>query len=486
MTINLQGHEFSVNAARVEETLGGYVLGGKTVQIGHSFGRTRYFKHGWQSWSEAAWVSMKENPQPIQPPERRPQCDDPAYALSPAHGGSGLGAIEGFDGRMLFLGALRPGARIEADRVSLKGQSERENEWFVAYGAWESVLARYTELLANTLGVRGQNPAYRVWSSWYGFYSNISENLMLEVLSGLQGLPFEVFQLDDGWQQNMGDWEPNHKFPSGMQTIALRAQSLGLRPGLWLAPFIVRPSSGLFKEHPDWFLRDEAGELVSAGSVWGGTYGLDVTLPAVQDWLVALVQKVRGWGYRYLKLDFLYASALPAVRHGGEAREDAYREALRLIREAAGPEVYILVCGAPILASLGLADGIRIGPDVAPFWDNEDRRALLHDPTGPSAYGALKTSLHRLWLRPLIHTDPDVAYFRSRYTLLTPEQRQVLQDLAVVSGFKATSDPPAWLDGEEREQLREWLEANPTLTPLGPYRFKIGGREVDFEPYLEI
>ncbi|GIW34298.1 glycoside hydrolase family 36 protein [Meiothermus sp.] len=482
--MQIQGYDFHINAGRLEETLGGYLLHGKHVQIGHPFGRTLFFKHGWQSWSEAAWVSLKENPRPILPPERRPQCDDPAYALSPVHGGSGLGGLEGYDGRMLFLGALRLGARVEADRLNLKGACDHEMQWFLAYGEAQQVLSRYAELLATTLGVRAQRPAPRVWCSWYSYYSDISEGQLLQTIAGLQGLPFEVFQVDDGWQQNMGDWEPNHKFPSGMSAIALRAQSQGLTPGLWLAPFIARPSSNLFKEHPDWFLRDEQGELVPAGNNWGGFYALDVTLPAVQYWLRSLIQTVRGWGYRYLKLDFLYAAALPGKRPGGEAREDAYREALRVIREAAGDDVYILACGAPIIASLGLVDGLRIGPDVAPYWDNEDRRVFLHDPTGPAAYNALRTCLHRLWLKPLVHTDPDVAYFRSRYNLLTPAQRAVLQDLALVAGFKATSDPPEWLDDEEREQLRAWLEATPSIEQTGPYSFKIGEREVDFSSWL--
>ncbi|RDI95297.1 alpha-galactosidase [Meiothermus sp. QL-1] len=482
--MELGGLEFSVQAERVEETLGGYLLHGRSVQVGHPFGRSMFFKHGWQSWSEAAWVSLRESPKPILPPERRPQCDDPAYALSPVHGGSGLGGVEGYEGQMLFLGALRPGARVEADRLFLKGQAEHDTPWFLAYGAPQEVLGRYAELLATTLGVRPQGAAPRVWCSWYGHYRDISEERLLQVLAGLQGLPFEVFQIDDGWQQNIGDWEPNANFPSGMSFLALRAQAQGLIPGLWLAPFIARPSSRLFQAHPDWFLRDEQGELVLAGNNWGGYYALDVTLPAVQDWLYRLIQTVRGWGFRYLKLDFLFAAALPGKRHLELSREEAYREALRLIREAAGEEVYLLACGAPILASIGLVDGLRIGPDVAPYWDNEDRRVFLHDPTGPSAYNALRTSLHRLWLRPLVHTDPDVVFFRSRYNLLTPAQRAVLQDLALVAGFKATSDPPEWLDGEEREALRAWLLYSPAVEQTGPYTFSIDGREVDFSRWL--
>ncbi len=325
--MRIQGYDFQVQAERTTETLGGYLLEGKAVQIGHPFGRTSFFKHGWQSWSEAAWVSLKESPKPILPPERRPQCDDPAYALSPVHGGSGLGGVEGYDGRMLFLGALRPGARVEADRLHLKGQAEHELQWFLAYGEPLEVLSRYAELLAATLGVRPRQPAPRVWCSWYGYYTHISEARLLQTLAGLQGLPLEVFQVDDGWQQNIGDWEPNDKFPSGMNYLALRAQAQGLTPGLWLAPFIARPSSQLYREHPDWFLRDEAGELVLAGNNWGGYYALDVTLPAVQDWLVALLRTVRGWGFRYLS----WTSFLPPPYRGkGTSRCPARRPTERL------------------------------------------------------------------------------------------------------------------------------------------------------------
>ena len=134
-----------------------------------------------------------------------------------------------------------------------------------------------------------------------------------------------------------------------------------------------------------------------------------------------------------------------------------------------------------MLASLGLADGLRVGPDTAPYWDNEDRRLLLHDPTGPAARGAIVTSVARLWLRPLVHTDPDVAFFRSRYDLLTPEQRRALQDLGLVAGFKGCSDPPAWLDPDEREALAAWLIGEPRIERLEGNVFRVDGRRVAFE-----
>jgi len=44
----------------------------------------------------------------------------------------------------------------------------------------------------------------------------------------------------------------------------------------------------------------------------------------------------------------------------------AYREGLNVIRKAVGKS-FILGCGAPLLPSAGLVDGMRIGEDTAPY-----------------------------------------------------------------------------------------------------------------------
>ncbi|HXE72164.1 MAG TPA: alpha-galactosidase, partial [Candidatus Nitrosotenuis sp.] len=62
---------------------GGLRLQGREVRILHPFGPTRFYRHGWQSWSPTGWVELGRPPQPVLPPQRRPQCDDPEYAESP-------------------------------------------------------------------------------------------------------------------------------------------------------------------------------------------------------------------------------------------------------------------------------------------------------------------------------------------------------------------------------------------------------------------
>jgi hypothetical protein len=111
---------------------------------------------------------------------------------------------------------------------------------------------------------------------------------------------------------------------------------------------------------------------------------------------------------------------------------------------------------------------------------------FLNNPNHPSTQNAIRTSLNRLWLNPLVHTDPDVIYFRSRHTTLTPHQKSLLRDLGLISGFKATSDLPQWLKPAERIELRGFLESEPKVERLGRTRFRVDRREIEFAEVIPL
>jgi alpha-galactosidase len=386
------------------------------------------------------------------------------------------------DGQVLVLGALGLESHVRLDGgQTLTGWYEAgQGEWFVGCGEENAIFEQYAGLLKERFGGGRVQKSLRVWCSWYSLYTGIDEARLLKILHDLSDLPFDVFQVDDGWQIAIGDWQPNAKFPAGMDGMAARIKASGRKAGLWLAPLLVVPSASLYREHPDWLLYDAHGRPVSAGFNWGEQlYALDTTHPGVLDWLRALMKKVRGWGYDYAKLDFLYAGALPGKRRVDMPREAAYREGLRIIRDALG-EAYFLTCGAPVLPSLGLCDGLRVGPDVAGYWTSHRDDDLLMNTATPGTRNAIRTTLQRLWLKPLVQTDPDVAYFRTRLDDLTSEQKQLLQDLAQIAEFKATSDVPAWLTESERAALRAFLERRPSLRKTDRTSYEIDGRGVVF------
>jgi alpha-galactosidase len=446
----------------------------------------RFFRHGWQSWTLTTWLDPSEPPLPIFSPQFRAKDEDPVYAFHENHVSAWVGAVELGDDDIVLVGALNLSGRVELDSQTLKGfyEENHKGEWFIARGKEDNVFSQYASHLEGRFGKTRYEKPPRVWCSWYSLYKWINEPVVLNTLDRLGDLPFDVFQLDDGWQITHGDWEPTKKFPSGMKALADRIKATGKMAGLWLAPFMVTKLSSVYRDHPDWLLQDEHGKPIPVGLTWEGVpYALDVSHPEVLKWLDQLIRKIRAWGYDYLKLDFLYAGALPGKRYRNIPREVAFRNAMKVMREAAG-DAYILACGAPIIPALGLCDGIRVGPDVSPYWLNTPLTVWLNNLNDTSTQNAIRTSLHRLWMKPLVNIDPDVMFFRSKHNALQPHEKQLLLDLGTITGFKATSDLPQWMTEQDTTSLRNFMEKDPTVRKLSRCKYQINNRIVDFSPAI--
>src|SRR5437667_1704108 len=117
-----------------------------------------------------------------------------------------------------------------------------------------------------------------------------------------------------------------------------------------------------------------------------------------------------GWGFDYVKIDFIYAGAVDGMRCDAEVtRAQAYRRGLEAIGEAVG-ERFVLGCGNPMGASVGLVNGAQISPDIAPFWkprgrsDDPQRKRMSE----PSALNAIRNTMTRWWMHGrLWQNDPD-------------------------------------------------------------------------------
>jgi alpha-galactosidase len=457
----------------------GFLIPAGPVALLHPFGDAEFYRHGWNSWSPSGWTRTDETPIGIKnSPQRLLTADDAVNDTPHLHSGSAVGAIQGTAGDVLLLGALGLGTpRVGADRNTLWARSEADDaEWFLAYGPEQQVFADYAELLSERLGRRTQK-AGRVWSSWYSFFEGIDEDLVAHSARDLIGYPFDVFQLDDGWEPIVGDWVAGPDFPSGMAATAQTIAGAGFRPGLWLAPMIALPESTIAKERPDLLVQDNHGRPLVTGYNWGSHYySLDTTQDEVRSHLREIFQRVTGWGFSYLKLDFMYAGAMPGHRRHDLPRETVYRDAIRHIRQIVGDSVYLLGCGVPMIPSVGIFDGARVGPDVGAFWDNAERQ---DDPSGVGALNSILSSINRVWMKRLYEVDPDAVYFRSSRNLLEEAERQTVRDVAAVMEFRSTSDPIAWLLDGERQQLRDYFEETDLVEQTGRYSFRVNGRGVD-------
>lgn len=483
LLVELAGRTFALESGgpgTPQPVDGGLLLPPGRVAVLHNLGDALFYRHGQNSWSPCGWRRLSEPPLRIADPRRRATADDPRWDDPHRHHSSAVAALEGADGNVLLLGSLGLGTpRLSADHDTLAGWYETGSApWFLAYGPELEVFAAYTRHLAERLGARDRK-AGNVWCSWYAYYEGITEAQLTKDIAALRGLPFDVVQIDDGWETMVGDWQPNAKFPAGMAALAERITDTGLVPGLWLAPFIALPDSDFARQHPDLLLCAPDGSPAPAGYNWGTAYrALDLTKAAARDHVAETVHRVvHEWGFRYLKLDFINGALASGARAEGVDREQVYRDALTLIRDVAGDDVYLLGSGAVLLPSLGLLDGLRSGPDVAPMWQNY----ATDDPSDAMARNAVVNSVHRLWQAPLAEVDPDVVYFRRRLNLLTDQQLEWLRDLADVCGFRAVSDPPSWLSPDELDAMVTYLSRRPEVERSGRYRCTIDGRAVDFE-----
>jgi alpha-galactosidase len=318
------------------------------------------------------------------------------------------------------------------------------------------------------------------WCSWYHFFEDVTAhdvrtnlNSVLaydprhandqpseEILEGNPALHLDVIQIDDGYQSRVGDWlEFDPGFPQGVAPLASEIRAAGFTPGLWIAPFIVHPKSKLARQHPDWLLRSlYSNRPTNAGYLWDSfTYGLDLTHPPAVDYVQQVVHTaVHEWGFQYLKLDFLYAGALPGrYRDPTRTRAQVLHAGLQALRDAAGDKTTLLGCGCPLGPAIGLVDAMRIGTDIAPDWLPKYKGIQVlfrSEPNMPAARNALQNILARTplqgrwWIN-----DPDCLLLRENTNLSMAEVQSLATAIALTGGSLLLSDH---LPEIPRERLR--------------------------------
>jgi len=286
-----------------------------------------------------------------------------------------------------------------------------------------------------------------VWCSWYCYWRAVRASDVLDNAAAARrlGIDLGVVQIDDGWQAAIGDWDRvDPRFGDLPRTVG-RLREDGYEVGIWLAPFLAVEDSALARQHPDWLL----GE-VDAGFNWDSRLRvLDSTHPAAAAYLQGCVEWLAGLGVTYFKLDFLYAGAMDGRRRAPVGALDSYRATLAMLRQAAGPGATILGCGAPLLASVGLVDAMRVSPDVMPSW--EPPEGDLSQPGGRAASlaGAARAHLDRRWWL----NDPDCLLARPG----VERREDWAAHLRRVGGLASCSDPFEALDAWGLEVTRELM-----------------------------
>lgn len=327
--------------------------------------------------------------------------------------------------------------------------------------AWR-ILQTYAETIKQELSPTFNTTMRKGWCSWYYYYNTITKDeiLLNAKYAKEHSIPFDFIQIDDGYQTTIGEWTTvKGSFTAAMRYIADTIKGYGFTPGIWYSPFIVSKDSRIYKENKSWLLKDNNGKPVVAGfnPAWGGYYyTVDVSQPAVLSWIEDTINTLLyEWGYEYLKLDFMYAAALPGVRHNTTvSRYEALAQAVARIRKVSG-NAFVLGCGMPLQAGIGYVDAMRIGPDVAPQWGRTFFDKLFNSDSGISTRSAICSSIYRSFMHNRFWVnDPDCLMIRQHKTKLKPEERQTLYNvITALGGMLVISDRLPDYSATEREML---------------------------------
>ncbi|WP_019678914.1 glycoside hydrolase family 36 protein [Ruminococcus flavefaciens] len=323
-----------------------------------------------------------------------------------------------------------------------------ENEVFDLYFAMLGITPRKAE------------PVFG-YTSWYGHYQDINEDIISEDLLGLNALTLkaDVFQIDDGWQTAVGDWlsVDEDKFPHLMKKAAGDIKKAGLIPGIWLAPFVCEEDSELFRTKKEWLLTDEKGYPVKGGSNWSGFYALDIYHPQVREYIKRVLRTaVDEWSYGLLKLDFLYAACLMPRKN--KTRGQVMSEAMDFLRECAA-DTMILACGVPLASAFGKVEYCRIGCDVSLDWNDKPHMRLMHRERISTRNSLLNTVFRRQLDGRAFLNDPDVFLLRPCNNSLSDEHKKCLAEInAMMGSVLFTSDNFYDYTDEEIKELSKIMQ----------------------------
>ncbi len=438
-------------------------------------GELAFFTNGWQSWSFSGTMGANEKqistrlgflakPMWYNPGTPRPK--------KPGHFGSDMfgvlgdrqhrtGILAGFLSQKNHFGSLEaqtdpiyPALALWAngDRARIEPGMQMRTDWaaiqFVDVDN-PAPLEPYLEAVAREHQIQPSDfhalPAVG-WCSWYQYYQDIDAEKMRDNLQTAREMrpeiPLDLFQIDDGFQAQVGDWLSfPQDFRKGCAPLAQEIKQTEFTPGLWLAPFIVHSKAKLRRSHAGWLLRNRLGFPANAGFVWYNlNKGPDPTHPEALAFIRKVIYTaVHAWGFRFLKLDFLFAAAISGrFRDRTKTRAQVLRMGLETLREAAGPDVHLLGCGVPLGSSIGIFNSMRIGADVAADWPPSElgiESFFRGEFNMPSTRNAIQNALTPgFYARALVDQYPDCLMLRPDSNLTLAEVQSLASVIALTGG----------------------------------------------------
>jgi alpha-galactosidase len=388
--------------------------------------------------------------------------------------------VVGCDGHFLLAGAVTAFRSLTILRAVYENRritgiemyqpeiqpGETPEESIILEGSdWRDLLIQYADIAAKKMGVKPIIAEKNLtgYCSWYYYYKDVTQQHMLENIDALiaNRNPYaaEYVQIDDGYQTFQGDWlDQCESWPTPLQDVATKIIDGGMKAGIWTMPTTASTASRVYREHPDWFVKNERGETATLpgwtlppDNHWAC---LDVTIPEAREHIANVFKTFYSWGYTYFKMDGLYFGLQKGLRHDPNATSvSAYRLLLKTIREAV-PNSLIMACSAPFLPSLGLADNVRVSNDTSRYFYSYKEPKNAPQPNGVSIADAFHVTMSNFWFFDRwFRADPDVIMARQDNAFYTRGQAKISVLSGIMTGISLTSDHLGTINPERNALL---------------------------------
>ncbi|HEY2820200.1 MAG TPA: glycoside hydrolase family 36 protein [Candidatus Acidoferrum sp.] len=238
--------------------------------------------------------------------------------------GLGVGLLE-MKPRLISLPVSMPNAneahvavQYHRDLEMLPGESIHTFKSFVAVhdGDYFQTLLTFRKFMSKQgfqMAAAPESGFGAIWCAW-GYGRDFKPQQVYDSLPTVKKMGFKWVTLDDGWQNNYGDWQLDlKKFPRGdadIKAMVDRIHQEGFKAQLWWSPLSAVPDSKLLTNEPELALLNKDGSRRKI-SWWDSDY-LCPANTRVVDYHKALVRKILvDWGFDGLKLDGQHMNGVP-------------------------------------------------------------------------------------------------------------------------------------------------------------------------------
>ena len=200
-----------------------------------------------------------------------------------------------------FKRNLKPGETFTSAKSGiaffLKDQDKADSRWVMPF---------YTSQIILKKGNSYEPPWF--FNTWDPFYWYYTESTIRELIPIAAQMGFDNLTLDTGWCDNYNDCQVDKtKFPEGLDGMQELLKSHGMKLGLWFPIVVVSPESKVFKEHPEWVMRDEDGNERVSDFPKDGDRFMCLDSPYCEWVAQRIIELIDKFHPQYIKMDLMTA-----------------------------------------------------------------------------------------------------------------------------------------------------------------------------------